>query len=147
MDTRFSCSDRGRGARGRGNTSAIGCSTPIAITFTRRNEVRVMNLNLPISLRHSRRLQGDILCDASGRLYERVGQYVQLVHHLVAGPHGEVLNLAPPPSPRSFQRTFSAIDVEEQTAGRELENAPAAQPTTPWREITIASEKPRVVRF
>jgi hypothetical protein len=104
-----------------------------------------MNLNLPVSLRHSRRLQGDILCDASGRLYERVGQSVYLVHHLVAGPHGEVIDLAPPP-PRSFQRAISVIDAEAQAAGHDLETPPP-QPVTPWREIAMAAAKPRVVRF
>src|SRR4051812_4682990 len=114
MGTRFNYSDRGREAKGPGNTSAIGCSTPIAITFTWRNEVRVMNPNLPVSLRHSRRLQGDILCDASGRFYERVGHYVPPVHHLAAGPHGDLIDLAPP-APRSLQRPAPppVIDVEE----------------------------------
>src|SRR5260221_4977391 len=101
MGIRFSCSDRGQGAKDRGNTSAIGSYTPIAIIFTWRNKEHVMNLNLPVSLRYSRRLQGDILCDAAGRLYERVGQRVHQVHHLVPGPHGEVIDLTPP-STRSF---------------------------------------------
>jgi hypothetical protein len=103
-----------------------------------------MTLNVPVVLRNSRRLQGDILCDASGRLYERVGQYVHPVHHLVAGPHGEVIDLAPP-APRSLPRPAPVIDVEEHAVGHDLDEAP--QLAASWREIAAAAAKPRIVRF
>jgi hypothetical protein len=45
---------------------------------------------------YPRRVQGEILCDEAGRLYERIGRQLRSLHRLASGPHGEVLDLAPP---------------------------------------------------
>ena len=71
-------------------------------------------------LRHSRRLQGELLCDESGRLYEKIGHYVHPVHHLVAGPHGEVLDLAPPSARRSRGRPSVAEVANDEVIEAEV---------------------------
>ena len=113
-------------------------------------------------LRHSRRLQGELLCDESGRLYEKIGHYVHPVHHLVAGPHGEVLDLAPPSARRSRGRPSVAEVANDEVIDAEVSpidrsrvtgdaDAPAAEPRTQagplWRELSPASARSRVVRF
>jgi hypothetical protein len=42
-----------------------------------------------------RRVQGEILRDNAGRLYEKIGQSVRPIHKLVVGPKGEIVELAP----------------------------------------------------
>lgn len=46
---------------------------------------------------HARPVWGEILRGATGRFYERVGSRIVPLHELVAGPHGEILELAPGP--------------------------------------------------
>lgn len=113
------------------------------------------------ALRHSRRLRGEILCDESGRLFERIGNYVHPVHQLVAGPHGEVLDLPPPPSRPDFRRGAPVIDVEADDAPRPLDRRSArepmevstadidepAAPAMSCRELVPASVRPRVVQL
>ncbi len=89
-----------------------------------------------------RRLQGELLCDESGRFYEKIGNFVRPVHQLVAGPRGEVLDLTPPESRRPAPRDGEVIDVPEEAPARDEPDQPAA----PWRELP-ASAKPRIVRF
>jgi len=112
-------------------------------------------------LRHSRRLQGELLCNESGRLYERIGHYVHPVHQLVAGPHGEVLDLEPPSARRSRVRLpvhdpsdDEAIDAVVGTPDRSSIDSSDAAATGPrsrtalsWRELFPASTRPRVVHF
>ena len=110
-------------------------------------------------LRHSRRLQGEILCDGAGRLYEKIGHFVQPIHQLVAGPRGEVLDLAPP-RPAAARSREPVIDVEERpvvdasawtpappqvdpTAGPDHE---ARSPAAGSRELPF-SGGPRIVQF
>src|SRR5437762_2873273 len=42
-----------------------------------------------------REITGEILCDGSGKLYEKVGDYVRTVNQLFTGPRGEMIDLAP----------------------------------------------------
>ena len=112
------------------------------------------------ALRHSRRLRGEILCDESGRLYERIGNYVHPVHQLVAGPRGEVLDITPPSRPDS-RRGAPVIDVEasvphaadmrrtpgEATDASMNETDEPADPARSYGELVPASVRPRVVQF
>jgi hypothetical protein len=117
------------------------------------------------ALKHARRLRGEILCDGAGRLYERIGHYVQPVHQLVSGPHGEVLDLAPP-APRSLRGDLPPIDVDEDSSvartlsGPRGERAavasdlavgcgelPTAASVPAYHQILSPPLKPRVVRF
>ena len=115
-------------------------------------EAQAMGSTHSRPLRHSRRLQGEILCDGAGRLYEKIGHYVQPIHQLVAGPSGEVLDLAPPRSLRSrdHDTTLDAAvnhlpDIElavDQDASTPKADQPDAArlrerraETTGWREL------------
>jgi hypothetical protein len=44
-----------------------------------------------------RRVQGEILRDNAGKLYEKIGQSIRPVNRLVVGPQGEIVDLAPSP--------------------------------------------------
>jgi hypothetical protein len=94
-----------------------------------------------------RRLQGELLCDEAGRLYEKIGSYVRPVHQLVAGPRGEVLDLAPPSKTRSAARNAADVidvpdaDVSEASTPDEEGSAAAC------RELIPRSAQPRIVRF
>jgi hypothetical protein len=99
-------------------------------------------------LRHSRRLQGEILCDSAGRLYEKVGHFVQPIHQLVAGPSGEILDLAPrtyrpPVHDVSDDEEQPVIDVPTQTSRRGSDNpanagrtSDADLHTSDWRTLS-----------
>jgi hypothetical protein len=88
-------------------------------------------------LRHSRRLQGEILCDAAGRLYEKIGNVVQPIHQLVAGPSGEVLDLAPPLPHRFAGREPTAtIDIEAAEAVNDSASQAGTPPSTAPRRDT-----------
>src|SRR4051812_47349018 len=71
----------------------------VTIVMLQRTAVtRTLPPSGPVStrpLRHSRPLRGEIVCDETGELYERVGQYVRRVHNLVTGPSGELLDVNP----------------------------------------------------
>jgi hypothetical protein len=56
---------------------------------------------------YPRRVQGEILCDETGRLYERIGRQLRSLHRLASGPHGEVLDLAP--AVQAKPRTHSPV--------------------------------------
>jgi hypothetical protein len=114
---------------------------------------RACDASVVNALRHARRLHGEILCDASGRLYERIGHYVQPVHQLVAGPHGEVLDL-PPPTRRSVRNDAPVIDVDDPPPAmlprdivEDRSEPAAAEPGPGCREIATPSARPRIVRF
>jgi hypothetical protein len=92
--------------------------------------------------RHPRRLQGELLCDESGRLYEKIGSHVRPVHQLVAGPRGEVLDLAPPARGFRSQPPASEPDVIDAEINEKDEPDGAS-----WRELAPPSARPRVVRL
>lgn len=52
-----------------------------------------------------RRVQGEILRDNNGRLYEKIGQSVRPIHKLVVGPKGEIVELAPSPRAGAISST------------------------------------------
>jgi hypothetical protein len=75
---------------------------------------------MPLS---QRRVQGEILCDETGRLYERIGRQLRSLHRLASGPHGEVLDLAPAVQARPQPHS----PVAERPMGHD-EKASAGQP-------------------
>jgi hypothetical protein len=54
-----------------------------------------------------REIIGEILCDASSRLYEKVGDYVRPVNQLFTGSRGEIIDLVPA-GPATHERTFES---------------------------------------
>jgi len=46
-------------------------------------------------LRHARILYGEMLCDETGQLYERIGDNIRRLNHLIGGPSGELLDMDP----------------------------------------------------
>jgi hypothetical protein len=66
-----------------------------------------------LSLRHTRPLRGDLLCDEDGRFFERIGDHVRPIHHLVPGPDGDVLDLMP----RDHRHAAESADEEAIDAG------------------------------
>jgi hypothetical protein len=102
-----------------------------------------------------RRLQGELLCDESGRLYEKIGSYVRPIHQLVAGPRGEVLDLAPPAVENKRRHDLrgasDVIDVPEAGDVGEVVQADATEiadsSAVGYRELTPRSAQPRIVRF
>jgi hypothetical protein len=111
-------------------------------------------------LRHSRRLKGEILCDGAGRLYEKIGHFVQPIHQLVAGPAGEVLDIAPPQAALSRGHGAVATDAVDATVididagsvkhaetNESRETKVAGEPThaASWR--AISDPRSRVVCF
>jgi hypothetical protein len=72
---------------------------------------------------YQRRVQGEILCDETGRLYERIGRQLRSLHRLASGPHGEVLDLAPAVQARPQPHS----PVAERPMGHD-EQASAGQP-------------------
>ena len=104
------------------------------------------------ALKHARRLRGEILCDGAGQLYERIGHYVQPVHQLVAGPHGEVLDLGGP-APRALRREPPPVDAENEPLpagsrdpGEGCREPTASLPVPSYRKM-LSPPKPRIVRF
>jgi hypothetical protein len=94
-----------------------------------------------------RRLQGELLCDEAGRLYEKIGNFVRPIHQLVAGPRGEVLDLAPP-SKSSLRGTANAvIDVPDAEVVDVTADDDEGPPAAGYRELTPRSAQPRIVRF
>jgi hypothetical protein len=69
-----------------------------------------------------RQVQGEILCDEMGRLYERSGRQLRSLHRLASGPHGEVLDLAPAvqakPRPHSPVADRPMLHDEHALAGQ-----------------------------
>jgi hypothetical protein len=97
------------------------------------------------ALRHSRAVQGEILCDESGQLYERVGQYVRRVHHLATSPNGQLLDLDPdgaPSWPPAADVRAAVHDPESkpQEDDREAPDSPAAR-------MLLTPGTRRVLRF
>ncbi len=62
---------------------------------------------IPLS---SRLVQGEIMRDQMGRLYEKTGLQLYPLHHLVSGPNGEILELAP----RAQQILTSPVPTTDQ---------------------------------
>lgn len=46
-----------------------------------------------------RPVQGEILCDDAGRMYERIGRRIRPLHQVVSGPEGQVLDVVPTAEP------------------------------------------------
>src|SRR6266705_424607 len=44
---------------------------------------------------HQRVVQGEILSDESGKLYEKLGRQIRPIHQLASGPFGELIDLVP----------------------------------------------------
>jgi hypothetical protein len=44
---------------------------------------------------HHRQVRGEILSDEAGRLYEKVGRQIRLIHQLASGRFGEVIDIVP----------------------------------------------------
>ena len=59
---------------------------------------------------NSRLVQGEIMRDQLGRFYEKTGLQLCPLHHLVAGPNGEILELAP----RAQQSLPSRVPATDQ---------------------------------
>jgi hypothetical protein len=84
-------------------------------------------------LSYSRPLRGEILCDEKGRLYEKRGHTVRPLHQLVAGPEGQVIDVAAGPEPAP--------------PGWDAEPAAPIAPTTPGRALFAAAGQKCIVRF
>jgi hypothetical protein len=93
-----------------------------------------------------RRLRGELLCDEAGRLYEKIGSYVRPIHQLVAGPRGEVLDLAPPSQARSGNAA-DVIDVPDADVSAPSTSDNDEPSVAAYRELTPRSAQPRIVRF
>jgi len=65
---------------------------PSEVTFTAVSPASSIPEGTPLS---PRPVQGDILRDRAGRLYEKIGTHIRPLHKLVPGPHGEVLDIGP----------------------------------------------------
>jgi hypothetical protein len=59
-----------------------------------------------------REITGEILRDASGKLYEKVGDYMRTVNQLFTGPRGEMIDLAPIPDVTAEPTANSAPTTE-----------------------------------
>jgi len=93
-----------------------------------------------------RRVQGEILRDKNGRLYEKIGQSVRPIHKLVVGPNGEIVDLAP--SPRAGA-TFSTphvrppIEESDETQRQEWSEGDCEQkPTVEYTAPPVSPQRP-----
>lgn len=74
-----------------------------------------------------RLVQGEILSDDGGRLYEKVGRRIRPLQRLYSGPRGEVLEL--PVESQAEQRATAPTSQASQSPGAESPK-PEAQPKT-----------------
>lgn len=89
-----------------------------------------------------RLVQGDILTDSSGRLYEKFGRQVRPLQRVVSGPRGEILELAPT-SERKPQSPATKHDEGQTPAARQT--APD-QPAEPYRKLRPDHRRMRTPR-
>lgn len=84
-----------------------------------------------------RAVRGEILSDARGHLYEKLGRQIRPIHQLASGPSGEVIDLIPSQPPKneaSTDHSSSSIAPpvkgnQDRTASTDLETQPAKKPT------------------
>ncbi len=69
-----------------------GCETPQLLPYTVRAD---QNLKHDESQWRQRIVQGEILSDEHGRLYEKLGSQIRPVHQLASGPSGELIEMIP----------------------------------------------------
>lgn len=86
---------------------------PSEVAFAPRPPALPTPANRPLS---PRLVQGDILRDQAGRLYEKIGTNIRPLHRLVPGPHGEIFDLAP-----SVQRSSQVKTAATEQPGLDAE--------------------------
>lgn len=95
-----------------------GCETPQLLPSALH---RGRNQNQDDPAWRSRIVQGEILCDESGRLYEKVGSRIRPVHQLASGPAGELIEMIPADrnNVRVLSQTPRVVDALERSAATE----------------------------
>ena len=87
-----------------------------------------------------RTVQGEILSDENGQLYEKVGSHIRLIHQLASSPYGDVIELVP-----TAQRHLRMIAPPSEPKLVELhETGNASYART---EPVATTAKPRFVPF
>jgi hypothetical protein len=98
----------------------------------------VRNPNQDDTVWRSRIVQGEILSDESGRLFEKVGTRIRPVHQLASGPAGELIEMIP--TERSNVRVLSQ-------PARVFDANELSTVTTDKQELTTASRESVLKKF
>lgn len=86
-----------------------------------------------------RAVQGEILSDEAGKLYEKIGRQIRPLHQLVSGPYGEVIDVLPSvntPSSKTVGETF--------TPPPDAVEPPPLQRETPRRHLYRSKKTNRI---
>jgi hypothetical protein len=87
---------------------------------------------------YPRRVQGEILRDETGRLYEKIGRQIRALHRLASGPHGEILELAP--SAQANPRALAPVADQPVTQFAQAPTEQQPPDRNDWQE-TAGSKK------